>query len=135
MEKDQRKIEAIKSLLTAEDKLDLTESEETIEQAASRIYHLKKEIVKIDPIWRIQDPYNYYISRILSLLDEIVTKEDPNIHNNRDIYLKLLHETKMIRRVDQKWRLDVIKLVNFMEEMSKPTQANKEEFEAAKSTL
>jgi len=119
MNKDQEKEKLIRSLFQAVDNIDSTESKETISQAATRIYLLKKEIVKIDPTWRVRDPYNYYVHRILSLLDGIDTRENPNVHNNQELYLKLFHETRMIRKTNQSWRLNVPKLVEFMTETSK----------------
>jgi hypothetical protein len=127
MNKDQEKEKLIRNLFQAVDNLDSTESKETISQAATRIYHLKREIVKIDPTLRVRDPYNYYVHRILSLLDGIDTRENPNVHNNQELYLKLLHETKMIRKVNQYWRLDVPRLVNFITETSKMTNLDKTE--------
>ena len=125
MNKDQEKERLIRNLFKAIDNLDSTESKETISQAATRIYHLKREIVKIDPTWRVRDPYNYYIHRVLSLLDGIDTRENPNVHNNQELYLKLFHETKMIRKTNQSWRLNVPRLVEFMTEMSKVTHPDK----------
>ena len=119
MNKDQEKEKLIRSLFQAVDNIDSTESKETISQAATRIYLLKKEIIKIDPTWRVRDPYNYYVHRILSLLDGIDTRENPNVHNNQELYLKLFHETRMIRKTNQSWRLNVPKLVEFMTETSK----------------
>jgi len=119
MNKDQEKEKLIRSLFQAVDNIDSTESKETISQAATRIYLLKKEIVKIDPTWRVRDPYNYYVHRILSLLDGIDTRENPNVHNNQELYLKLFHETRMIRKTNQSWRLNVPKLIEFMTETSK----------------
>ena len=119
MNKDQEKEKLIRSLFQAVDNIDSTESKETISQAATRIYLLKKEIVRIDPTWRVRDPYNYYVHRILSLLDGIDTRENPNVHNNQELYLKLFHETRMIRKTNQSWRLNVPKLVEFMTETSK----------------
>jgi hypothetical protein len=127
MNKDQENEKLIRNLFQAVDNLDSTESKETISQAATRIYHLKREIVKIDPTWRVRDPYNYYVHGILSLLDGIDTRENPNVHNNQELYLKLLHETKMIRKVNQYWRLDVPRLVNFITETSKMTNLDKTE--------
>ena len=125
MSKDQEKERLIRNLFKAIDNLDSTESKETISQAATRIYHLKREIVKIDPTWRVRDPYNYYIHRILSLLDGIDTRENPNVHNNQELYLKLFHETRMIRKTNQSWRLNVPRLVEFMTETSQVTHPDK----------
>lgn len=125
MNKDQEKERLIRNLFKAIDNLDSTESKETISQAATRIYHLKREIIKIDPTWRVRDPYNYYVHRILSLLDGIDTRENPNVHNNQELYLKLFHETKMIRKTNQSWRLNVPRLVEFMTETSKVTHLDK----------
>ena len=49
MNKDQEKEKLIRNLFQAVDNIDSTESKETISQAATRIYHLKREIVKVDP--------------------------------------------------------------------------------------
>jgi len=125
MNKDQEKEKLIRSLFQAVNNIDSTESKETISQAATRIYHLKREIVKVDPTWRVRDPYNYYVHRILSLLDGIDTRENPNVHNNQELYLKLVHETRMIRKTNQSWRLDVPRLVEFMTETSKVTHPDK----------
>jgi len=125
MNKGQEKEKLIRNLFQAVDNIDSTESKETISQAATRIYHLKKEIVKIDPTWRVRDPYNYYVHRILSLLDGIDTRENPNVHNNQELYLKLFHETRMIRKTNQSWRLNVPRLVGFMTETSQVTHPDK----------
>ena len=125
MNKDQEKERLIRNLFQAVDNIDSTESKETISQAATRIYHLKREIVKADPTWGVRDPYNYYVHRILSLLDGIDTRENPNVHNNQELYLKLFHETRMIRKTNQSWRLNVPKLVEFMTETSKVTHSDK----------
>jgi hypothetical protein len=119
MNRNQEKEKLIRNLFQAIDNLDSTESKETISQAAIRIYNLKREIVKVDPTWRVRDPYNYYVHRILSLLDGIDTRENPNVHNNQELYLKLFHETRMIRKTNQSWRLNVHRLVEFMTETSK----------------
>jgi len=125
MNKDQEKEKLIRNLFQAVDNIDSTESKETISQAATRIYLLKKEIVKIDPTWRVRDPYNYYVHRVLSLLDGIDTRENPNVRNNQELYLKLFHETKMIRKTNQSWRLNVPRLVEFMTETSKVMHPNR----------
>ena len=125
MNEGQEKERLIRNLFKAIDNLDLTESKETISQAATRIYYLKREIVKIDPTWRVRDPYNYYVHRVLSLLDGIDTRENPNVHNNQELYLKLFHETKMVRKMNQSWRLNVPRLVEFMTETSKVMHPDK----------
>jgi hypothetical protein len=127
MDKDHEKEKLIRNLFQAVDMLDLTESKETISQAANRLYNLKREIIKVDPTWRVRDPYNYYIHRILSLLDGIDTRENPNVHNNIELYLKLLHETKIMRKTDRYWRLNVHRLVNFLRETSESTQSDRVE--------
>ena len=95
---NQDKERLLRNLFQAIDMLDCTESKETIAQAAIRIYDLKREIIKVDPTWRVREPYNYYVHRILSLLDGVNTRENPNIQNNKELHLKLLHETKINRK-------------------------------------
>ena len=110
---NQEKERLLRNLFQAIDMLDCTESKETIAQAAIRIYDLKREIIKVDPTWRVREPYNYYVHRILSLLDGVNTRENPNIQNNKELHLKLLHETKINRKIDPLWRLNAPKLVSF----------------------
>ena len=117
---NQEKERLLRNLFQAIDMLDCTESKETIAQAAIRIYDLKREIVKVDPTWRVREPFNYYVHRILSLLDGVNTRENPNIQNNKELHLKLLHETKINRKIDPSWRLNVPRLVSFLKETSEP---------------
>ena len=60
---NQEKEKLLRNLFQAIDMLDCTESKETIAQAAIRIYDLKREIIKVDPTWRVRLPYNYYVQR------------------------------------------------------------------------
>ena len=132
---NQEKEKLLRNLFQAIDMLDCTESKETIAQAAIRIYDLKREILKVDPTWRVREPYNYYVHRILSLLDGVNTRENPNIQNNKELHLKLLHETKINRKIDPSWRLNVPRLVSFLKENSEPLCLSEEKLIETEETL
>jgi len=51
---NQEKEKLLRNLFQAIDMLDCTESKETIAQAAIRIYDFKREIIKVDPTWRVR---------------------------------------------------------------------------------
>lgn len=132
---NQEKERLLRNLFQAIDMLDCTESKETIAQAAIIMYDLKREIIKVDPTWRVREPYNYYVHRILSLLDGVNTRENPNIQNNKELHLKLLHETKINRKIDPSWRLNVPRLVSFLKETSEPLCLSEEKPIETEETL
>ena len=73
--------------------------------------------------------------RILSLLDGVNTRENPNIQNNKELHLKLLHETKINRKIDPSWRLNVPRLVSFLKENSEPLCLSEEKLIETEETL
>ncbi len=81
------------------------------------LYELKRKIIKIDPNWKFMNPYNDYIFRTLILLDALDVSESLDLEVRKICHL-ICRETRDIKRLDPEWKLETVKIINFLNSTS-----------------
>jgi hypothetical protein len=89
----------------------------TLDSIVVQFYQLKKELMNCDPNWKFMASDIRYIADILPLLDAINIKSEKHISDVTrcvKICMSLYHETRIKKKENPLWNLDVERLVDFL---------------------
>ncbi len=89
----------------------------TLDSIVIQFYQLKKKLMKCDPNWKFMTSDIRYLGYILPLLDAInigSEKHIPDVTRNVKVCMGLYHDTRIRKKEDPLWNLDVERLVDFL---------------------
>ncbi len=89
----------------------------TLESIVVQFYQLKKEIMNCDPDWKFMASDIQYMANILPLLDAINIESEkhiPDVTRCVKICQSLYHTTRIKKKENPLWNLDVERWVDFL---------------------
>jgi hypothetical protein len=89
----------------------------TLDSIVVQFYQLKKELLICDPNWKFMTSDFRYLGYILPLLDAINIQSEkhlPDVTRCVKVCKGLYHETRIRKKEDPLWNLDVERLVDFL---------------------
>lgn len=102
----------IKDLFNAINRILTIRPEVTIDTAILQLWDIKKEILKINPNWKLGNKYFHYVYQVISLVDTFDLSD-------RKIYQKIINITRIMRQADPIWSMNVNIITDFLSLNSK----------------
>jgi hypothetical protein len=109
----------IKDLFNAINRILTIRPEVTIDTAILQLWDIKKEILKINPNWKLGNKYFHYVYQVISLVDTLDLSDRTLLSEQRKIYQKIINITRIMRQADPIWSMNVNIITDFLSLNSK----------------